>query len=106
MGSTLILAIQSSTHTSHLPSENMSAPSIAESARNRLNNACQFMHNGKTPVYESTHTGPQHDRVWTSIVYVEGIEYGRGSGRGQDSAREAAAVAALAEMERQYGRSF
>ncbi|KAF8152608.1 hypothetical protein B0H34DRAFT_677907 [Crassisporium funariophilum] len=57
---------------------NMSTPSgivkstvSVETARNRLNNACQLMHNGRTPVYESTHAGPQHNRTWTSIIYSQ-----------------------------------
>ncbi|TFK34241.1 hypothetical protein BDQ12DRAFT_738303 [Crucibulum laeve] len=61
--------------------------------RNRLNNKCQFLRLAHR--YEDTKAGPEHQPTWTSAVYVNGVEYGRATGRSRDVAREAAAQIAF-----------
>ncbi|TFK34240.1 hypothetical protein BDQ12DRAFT_373423 [Crucibulum laeve] len=62
--------------------------------RNQLNNRCQEQHKPR-PVYEDTTSGPQNNITWSTIVYIDGVEHGRGTGRSRDIAREAAAQIAL-----------
>ncbi|TFK34277.1 hypothetical protein BDQ12DRAFT_727057 [Crucibulum laeve] len=61
--------------------------------RMQLNNRCQYL--GKSHKFEDSTTGPQHQPTWTSIAYVNGIEYGQGSGPSRDVAKERAAQQAL-----------
>ena len=92
--------------------------------RTSLNNACQLLfgkNSSKMPQYVYDSRGPAHDRIWTAIIYsqfplnnfvinhliygftVEGIEYGRGEGKNQRAAGDAAATQALSELRNQYG---
>lgn len=53
------------------------------------------------PVYELTATeGPDHDRVYTVSVSVNGAIAGAGQGRSKKEAQQAAACAALAQLKR------
>jgi hypothetical protein len=45
----------------------------------------------RRPEYEVTGTGPDHDRVFTALVYVGGEEWGRGAGRSKKQAEQEAA---------------
>lgn len=47
------------------------------------------------PVYETTFEGPDHERVFTAKVLVEGILIGEGQGRSRKSAETEAAISAL-----------
>jgi ribonuclease III len=49
----------------------------------------------RRPEYEVTGTGPDHDRVFTALVYVDGEEWGRGAGRSKKQAEQEAARSAL-----------
>ncbi|KAJ6486203.1 hypothetical protein C8R47DRAFT_1129435 [Mycena vitilis] len=64
--------------------------------RNALNNAGQAW--GKLIEYVDSQTGPLNAAQWTSIAYVDRIEYGRGSGSTKGSARERAARKALVAL--------
>ena len=56
----------------------------------------RIQHLGKSaPVYETTFEGPDHERVFTAKVLVEGILIGEGQGRSRKSAETEAAIAAL-----------
>ncbi|OAX32692.1 hypothetical protein K503DRAFT_701652 [Rhizopogon vinicolor AM-OR11-026] len=56
--------------------------------------------------WESFRTGTDHFPTWTFIAYVDGIEYGRGCGRDQGTAKEIAAEGALSQLRRQWGHLF
>ncbi|KAJ7361274.1 hypothetical protein B0H14DRAFT_2677865 [Mycena olivaceomarginata] len=66
---------------------------MSEHYRTWLNNVAQQW--GYTIAYEATSTGPQHRPQWTSKVYLNNIENGRGSGGSRGSAKEQAAKSAL-----------
>ncbi len=46
------------------------------------------------PRYEVSSEGPDHDRLFTAVVYVNGEEYGRGEGRSKKAAETDAAAQA------------
>jgi ribonuclease-3 len=50
------------------------------------------------PVYETSHEGPDHDRVFTSKVSIEGAVVGVGEGRSKKLAETQAAIDALAKL--------
>ncbi|OSC96479.1 hypothetical protein PYCCODRAFT_1441045 [Trametes coccinea BRFM310] len=58
-----------------------------------LNNYCQT--NRLAWSKEERQTGPQAHPTWTIYVYINGVEYGRGSGLSKSSARQEAAQRAL-----------
>ncbi|KAJ4474630.1 hypothetical protein C8J55DRAFT_562456 [Lentinula edodes] len=62
-----------------------------------LNNLAQSRH--LTVYYSDTHTGTQHAGVWLSIVYINGVEHGRGTGTSRKDAHAAAAKEALRVLE-------
>ncbi|KAJ7922854.1 hypothetical protein B0H13DRAFT_1982058 [Mycena leptocephala] len=64
--------------------------------RTMLNNAAQRY--GHSVEYSDSQTGPLNNPQWTSVVYVNRIEYGRGIGRSRGSARERAAWQALVAL--------
>jgi len=47
------------------------------------------------PVYEVTGKGPDHDRVFSAVVFVDGVVQGEGSGRSKKEAQQEAARVAL-----------
>ena len=56
---------------------------------------------GETPSYRITGaSGPDHDPVFEAAVYYRDEEIGRGSGRTKKQAEQAAALAALGELQR------
>lgn len=50
---------------------------------------------GKRPVYEVEGEGPDHAKVFTAVVKVDGVVTGRGRGRSKKEAEQEAARAAL-----------
>ncbi|KAK7026170.1 hypothetical protein R3P38DRAFT_1023471 [Favolaschia claudopus] len=70
--------------------------SLPINRRNTLNNAAQQY--GYIISYEDTSTGPLHSLTWASRVFVNSIEYGRGTGLNRGAAREKAAKAALVAL--------
>ncbi len=50
---------------------------------------------GLRPEYFVTGTGPDHARVFTATVFIDGRELGRGTGRSKKEAEQSAAQAAL-----------
>lgn len=53
---------------------------------------------GLAPVYETTGTGPDHDRRFEAVVSVEGEVIGRGEGSSKKRAEQAAALDALEQL--------
>ncbi|HSJ35286.1 MAG TPA: ribonuclease III [Acidimicrobiia bacterium] len=53
----------------------------------------------RRPEYEVTGEGPDHDRQFSAVVLVEGIEWGRGVGRSKKQAQQEAAREALASRD-------
>jgi ribonuclease-3 len=49
---------------------------------------------GRLPRYQLTEDGPDHAKVFTAAVVLDGREYGRGQGRSKKQAEQAAAAAA------------
>ena len=47
------------------------------------------------PEYVTTHEGPDHDRIFFSVVSIDGVEAGRGQGRSKKLAETNAAIDAL-----------
>lgn len=50
---------------------------------------------GLRPVYAVEGTGPDHDRHFSAVVAVDGVDYGTGEGRSKKEAEQAAAQVAL-----------
>ncbi|KAF8512367.1 hypothetical protein BU17DRAFT_96368 [Hysterangium stoloniferum] len=42
-------------------------------------------------VWDDRMTGPEHQGLWTSIVYISGVQYGTGTAATRQGARDAAA---------------
>lgn len=62
-------------------------------AKTRLQELCARL--GKSaPVYSTTGEGPDHERWFTAVVRVDGIELGSGEGRTKKAAEQVAAVVA------------
>lgn len=53
---------------------------------------------GRRPSYVVEGTGPDHDRIFTAVVVVDGAELGTGTGRSKKAAEQAAAQQALAAL--------
>ncbi len=54
---------------------------------------------GTAPSYESSHSGPDHERVYRAIVRIDGQEWGTGEGTTKKQAEQAAACAALGRFD-------
>jgi ribonuclease-3 len=50
------------------------------------------------PVYETTHEGPDHERIFFSTVSIDGMQVGNGQGRSKKLAETQAAIDALAKL--------
>ncbi|HEU4320030.1 MAG TPA: ribonuclease III [Acidimicrobiia bacterium] len=55
---------------------------------------------GHRPVYRVEGMGPDHDRRFTAVVSVSGLDYGKGEGRSKKQAEQAAAMQALEALTR------
>ncbi|KAJ6541931.1 hypothetical protein B0H19DRAFT_1239636 [Mycena capillaripes] len=64
-----------------------------EHFRTGLNNAAQGW--GQRVQYADSQNGPLNNPTWTSVVYLNQVEHGRGAGSTRGSARERAARQAL-----------
>ena len=53
---------------------------------------------GKTPSYSITAVGPDHEKLFTAVVEVDGTEVGTGTGRSKRDAQQSAAGRALEAM--------
>lgn len=53
---------------------------------------------GRRPVYEVEGSGPDHDRSFSAVVYVDGRRLGSGEGRSKKAAEQSAAQEALASL--------
>ena len=62
-------------------------------AKSRLQEMCSRIGAG-APRYDTEGEGPDHERVFTSTVHVDGRAVGKGSGRTKKAAEQAAAVEA------------
>lgn len=68
-------------------------------SKTRLQELCA--RNGKgVPMYKTDGEGPDHERVFTAVVFVGGNEYGRGVGRTKKAAEQAAALVAYDALSR------
>ncbi|OSX66567.1 hypothetical protein POSPLADRAFT_1133052, partial [Postia placenta MAD-698-R-SB12] len=45
--------------------------------------------------WNTSPSGQRHNAVWTAVAYINGVEYGRGTGPSQGAAKEVAAQKAL-----------
>ncbi|KAJ7204491.1 hypothetical protein GGX14DRAFT_460674 [Mycena pura] len=68
--------------------------------RTELNNVAQ--RRGHSVQYADTRSGPQHNEIWDSIVYLNQYEYGRGRSTTKGGAREVAAGQALIAIAQGY----
>lgn len=50
----------------------------------------------RPPLYRVSEEGPDHNKLFSAVVYLEGVELGRGEGRSKKQAEQAAAREALA----------
>ncbi|KZT21391.1 hypothetical protein NEOLEDRAFT_1099326 [Neolentinus lepideus HHB14362 ss-1] len=66
-----------------------------EHARMRLNNVLQGPLRDRRLTWEDYSEGPPHNVTWTSIAYLNNIEWGRGTGPSRGAAKENAARAVL-----------
>ncbi|KAJ7882448.1 hypothetical protein B0H13DRAFT_927917 [Mycena leptocephala] len=65
-----------------------------------LNNAVHQW--GQALRYKDSQTGPSNNPQWTSVVYLNNIEHGRGVGPSKGAARESAAKRALVALGLMY----
>ncbi|KAJ7103111.1 hypothetical protein B0H15DRAFT_193695 [Mycena belliarum] len=82
-----------------LPSP-ISMSELTDHNRTELNNVAA--RRGQIVAYTDSQTGPLNKAEWTSVVFVNGYEYGRGSGKTKASAREGAARQALRLISQGY----
>jgi ribonuclease-3 len=54
---------------------------------------------GVRPQYEVEDSGPDHAKVFSATVFVEGVSYGSGAGRSKKEAQQRAAQKALEDLE-------
>jgi ribonuclease-3 len=66
-------------------------------AKSRLQELCARQ-GLTTPKYVTEGEGPDHDRVFSTAVYVNGDVAGRGTGRTKKAAEQAAAVEACGTL--------
>ena len=70
-------------------------------AKTRLQELCARLSTG-IPTYEVEGEGPDHERVFTAVLYVDGRAYGSGSGRTKKAAEQIAAVGAYDALVEQH----
>ncbi|KAF8989413.1 hypothetical protein BDQ17DRAFT_1434460 [Cyathus striatus] len=73
---------------------------IMQHYRNQLNTAMQLMGNTYKLFRDDSWTGPQHCPLWTTIYYINDVEYGRGQGLSKDESAENAASVVLEALRR------
>ncbi|KAJ7508661.1 hypothetical protein B0H11DRAFT_1966124 [Mycena galericulata] len=73
---------------------------MSEHCRTELNNLAAQL--GRSVEYADTASGPLHDQQWTSVVYVNRYEFGRGYAKTKGAAREAAAKQAVDLIKQGY----
>jgi ribonuclease-3 len=57
-------------------------------------------HLGHTPRYHTVNTrGPDHDKLFTVAVTINGVTYGKGEGRSKQASAQAAATEAIKQLE-------
>jgi ribonuclease-3 len=57
-------------------------------------------HLGYTPRYHTVNTrGPDHDKLFTVAVMINGVTYGKGEGRSKQTSAQAAAAEAIKQLE-------
>ena len=87
-------------HFATLTEERASSGAISRDYKTELQEFTQSLF-ASTPAYELTATeGPDHDRVYTVSVLVNGAVSGAGKGRSKKEAQQAAASVALALLKR------
>jgi len=70
-------------------------------AKTRLQELCARLSIG-IPIYEVQGEGPDHERVFTAVLYVDGRAYGSGIGRTKKAAEQLAAVGAYDALVEQH----
>ena len=70
-------------------------------AKTRLQELCARLSIG-IPIYEVEGEGPDHERVFTAVLYVDGRAYGSGIGRTKKAAEQIAAVGAYDALVEQH----
>jgi ribonuclease-3 len=70
-------------------------------AKTRLQELCARLSRG-IPIYEVEGEGPDHERVFTAVLYVDGRAYGSGIGRTKKAAEQIAAVGAYDALVEQH----
>jgi ribonuclease-3 len=70
-------------------------------AKTRLQELCARLSIG-IPLYEVEGEGPDHERVFTAVVHVDGRSYGSGEGRTKKAAEQIAAVGAYDALVEQH----
>ena len=70
-------------------------------AKTRLQELCARLSIG-IPTYEVEGEGPDHERVFTAVLYVDGRAYGSGIGRTKKAAEQIAAVGAYDALVEQH----
>jgi ribonuclease-3 len=70
-------------------------------AKTRLQELCARLAIG-IPTYDVEGEGPDHERVFTAVLYVDGRAYGSGSGRTKKAAEQIAAVGAYDALVEQH----
>lgn len=85
----------------------LAEPALAHILRNNLDKDAKSIlqelsqaHLGHTPRYRTIDThGPDHDKLFTVAVTVNGVTYGKGQGRSKQAAAQAAAAEALEQLD-------
>jgi ribonuclease-3 len=70
-------------------------------AKTRLQELCARLSIG-IPAYEVEGEGPDHERIFTAVLYVDGRAYGSGIGRTKKAAEQIAAVGAYDALVEQH----
>ena len=70
-------------------------------AKTRLQELCARLSIG-IPLYEVEGEGPDHERVFTAVVHLDGRSYGSGEGRTKKAAEQIAAVGAYDALVEQH----
>lgn len=70
-------------------------------AKTRLQELCARLSIG-IPMYEVEGEGPDHERIFTAVLYVDGRAYGSGIGRTKKAAEQIAAVGAYDALVEQH----
>ncbi|KAJ7020888.1 hypothetical protein C8F04DRAFT_276900 [Mycena alexandri] len=83
-------------------SQQYSVAAVALGDKNRTELNHIGFRRGAVVEYIDSHTGPLDSPTWTSVIYLNRYEYGRGTGSTKGSARERAAGQALALIARGY----